>query len=253
MHGMTKLEKRLTARQESFCVYHARGGKDASEAYRLAYSARNMKSTTVNRNASKLMANPRVRARVEALRKEVADRSVMDAAEVLNHWVKIATADPNDIIQARRTCCRHCYGTDHAYQWTAPEYALECAKAIQMGKATPDGAGGTGFNHTLDSYPYCPVCFGEGVSSVYVADTRKLKGNAKLLYAGVKRTKHGVEIVMRNQDQALENIAKYLGMYKDKLATPIGTPGAPLVAISALTQNPVEASKLYQQLMQDSK
>lgn len=253
MRGMSKQKKQLTARQEAFCVYRAKGGKDASDAYRSAYNARGMKPATVNRRASELMATPHVRARIDELRQEVADRVTMEAADVLTNWIKIATADPNELIQARRTCCRFCYGVDHRYQWTESELALEQAKAIQAGKAAPDASGGIGFNATLDPYAYCPACFGEGISSVFVADTRKLKGAAKLLYAGVKRTKHGVEIIMRDQDKALENIATYLGMFKNKTISPPGGADNPIVSIRAVTNDPTEASKIYQRFITDVK
>lgn len=48
-------------------------------------------------------------------------------------------------------------------------------------------------------------------------DTRHLKGAARKLYAGVKTTQHGIEIKTRDQDAALNSVARHLGMFNDKL------------------------------------
>ena len=47
-------------------------------------------------------------------------------------------------------------------------------------------------------------------------DTRHLSEGARRLYAGIKVTKDGIEIKMRDQDAALVNIAKHLGMFVNK-------------------------------------
>jgi phage terminase small subunit len=64
------------------------------------------------------------------------------------------------------------------------------------------------------------------VEGIRVADTRRVRGPARRLYAGVKKTKDGIEIKMRDQDKALDNIAKFLGMIvnKNEIAGPGGGP-----------------------------
>jgi hypothetical protein len=60
-----------------------------------------------------------------------------------------------------------------------------------------------------------------------VEETRKLKGSARRLYGGLKQDKDGrIQVLMRDQDAALNNIAKYLGMVVDKreLSGPNGQP-----------------------------
>jgi phage terminase small subunit len=61
-----------------------------------------------------------------------------------------------------------------------------------------------------------PQCFGFGVLRIEIAHTKKLKGNARLLYACVKATKYDVEILMHDQMKALEMVARHLGMLNDK-------------------------------------
>ena len=73
----------------------------------------------------------------------------------------------------------------------------------------------------------CPECGGDGVPFVWFADTRTLTGAARLLYAGVKRTRNGMEILTRNQDDALKNVAAYLGMNKGNLNVGFGGGGMP--------------------------
>ena len=43
------------------------------------------------------------------------------------------------------------------------------------------------------------------------------KPASQVLYAGVKQTKDGLEIKMHDQQKALENVARHLGMFQDKL------------------------------------
>jgi phage terminase small subunit len=63
---------------------------------------------------------------------------------------------------------------------------------------------------------------------VHAADTRTLSPKAKLLYAGVKQTRDGFEIKMRDQDKAMENVAKHLGMFVEKHEH-TGADGGPIV------------------------
>lgn len=63
----------------------------------------------------------------------------------------------------------------------------------------------------------CPVCRGEGIGRVHVEDTRNLSGKAKLLFAGVKKTRHGVEVQLHDQLVALEKVARHLGMLSDRI------------------------------------
>jgi phage terminase small subunit len=64
----------LTPKQEAFATAVA-SGKNQSEAYREAYDAGKMKPSSVNVNASKLMADAKVAQRVAELRKPVAEKA----------------------------------------------------------------------------------------------------------------------------------------------------------------------------------
>ena len=56
----------MTPKQERFCESYIETG-NASEAYRQAYGAANMKAATINRRAKELMDNGKITARIEAL------------------------------------------------------------------------------------------------------------------------------------------------------------------------------------------
>lgn len=63
----------LTPKQEKFCQKYIETG-NASEAYRQAYNAANMKPETVNRTAKELLDNPKIAARLAELRGNIVKR-----------------------------------------------------------------------------------------------------------------------------------------------------------------------------------
>jgi phage terminase small subunit len=156
---------------------------------------------------------------------------------VLRQWKQIAEANPGELCWTEVDCCRHCYGVEHKYQWIELEFrqAFDSALAHQCGKMCerrgcinkmPDGSGGIGYDPRKPPVSDCPVCAGRGTERVRIADTRHVKGSARRLYAGVKQTKDGIEIKMRDQDAALQNISKYFGMVIDRkeISGPGGKP-----------------------------
>lgn len=184
--------------------------------------------------ASRWLQNDKVLAAIEERKAELAAAAGLTVEKVLRMWLDIAQANPNEITQIRRTCCRHCHGYGHQYQWTEAEYTKKVDECINTGKEVPDGMGGFGFNLNADPHPDCPECGGMGVEEVYVADTRKLSHRAKLLYAGVQKTKDGIKVIMRDQDAAVANLSRYLGMTVDRkeISGPNGGP-IPTVALKA--------------------
>ena len=66
---------KLTAKQEAFAQGIANGLGQA-DAYRTAYDAANMKDETVYPNASRLMSNSKVLARVAELKAQVAEKQL---------------------------------------------------------------------------------------------------------------------------------------------------------------------------------
>lgn len=183
--------------------------------------------STARAIAHELLATDEVKAAVQKAMDERAARLGIAADTVLKRWWDIANADPAELIEHRRVCCRYCYGKNHRYQRTPKEMAdairdFERAKLAAESRGEPfaaefDPQGGTGFDPRKDPSPDCPECFGQGDELVFPKDTRDLSPAARLLYAGVKKSEKGLEIKMQSQQAALENVAKHLGMFTVKV------------------------------------
>lgn len=219
----------LNDRQTRFVQEYCKDFNATQAAIRAGYSEK-----TAQEQGSRLLSNSMVKAYVEERKEELAAVAEIDAAWVLRQWKQIATADPNELMQLRRVCCRHCHGFGNQYQWTEAEYSAAVDKAVDSGKPAPDGMGGFGFNINAAPAEDCPECGGQGQELVHIADTRTLKGSARRLYAGVKKTKDGLQILTRDQDAAMANISRYLGMLVDRkeISGPGGGP-VPLAHITA--------------------
>ena len=202
----------LTAKQQRFVEEYLVDLNATQAAIRAGYS-----EETAGSIGHENLMKPEIAAAIVAAQAERSNRTAITADKVLQHWWAIATADAQALSELRRVNCRHCWGEGHAYQWTENEYEAQCTAAAQAEQAEPELIGGKGFDKTRPPHPDCPECMGEGHEVEFFHDTRKLQGGARLLYAGVKRTKEGLEVKTRDQDKAMENVARHLGMYVDKL------------------------------------
>jgi len=162
-----------------------------------------------DRAARMLYRKPLVARAINQGIERLTDLAILNAQDVLMHWHEIAVADPGEISQMRRVCCRHCWGENFLYQWRdVDEYDKAAAKASADSRPTPE-YGGLGFIQNDDPNPDCPKCAGEGIEDVFYADTRDVIGPARRLIAGVKKTKFGIEVMTRDQDAALKNLAAF--------------------------------------------
>ena len=75
----------LTPKQELFAQNIVTGMSQA-DAYRSAYSTKNMADKTIWENASRLMADDKVSARVQELREKISNEAVMTAQKRLE-WL----------------------------------------------------------------------------------------------------------------------------------------------------------------------
>lgn len=261
-------EESLTHRQEAFCAAMADPTcKGPSEAYaRAGYAVASMKPSTIASRASEVSALPHVAARIQELRNAAAAKAMtLGPLDVLREWVTIATADPSELTRVRRWCCRHCYGIGHRYQWIDDdEFAVACARVMdynatkssrQHARALPDFEGGTGYQRDRVPVASCPRCNGDGDADTFIADTLSLSPAARKLFAGVKQTQFGVEVKMRDQDGALLNIAKYLGMLAERHMHG-GDPNNPTPIKSAAIIGDMpdkEAAQIYQAVVAGGK
>ncbi|RQZ14045.1 terminase small subunit [Burkholderia sp. Bp9031] len=237
-----RLLKALTDRQRLFALEYM-VDLNATAAYMRAFAAE--KRTTASTEGSRLLGNPCVKAFFAAKIKERAERCETDADMVLLAWRDIATADPNDICEYRRECCRHCYGLNFRYHYTPAEMddarkkhdeerlTTLAATESKVDIGEFDEQGGVGFNGTLDPNPDCPECFGEGIGRAHFKDTRKLSPASRALYGGVKIGRDGIELKIHSKDGALDAIARHNQMFIEK------------VEVSGSAFDPIELEKRF--------
>jgi phage terminase small subunit len=239
-----------TDRQAAFVREYVKDWNATQAAIRAGYSER-----TADEQGCRLLANTRVRSAIDRRLEQIAAAAEVDVAMVVRELLDVATADARELVSVHRDCCRHCYGIGHEYEWNEWEFrkACEAAAAHRCNYEKPkDGgcfnpgdncakrilpfpAGGFGYNATRQPNPECPACFGRGVETVVVADTRKLSPQAAKLYAGAQQTKDGVKALARNQNEALMALGRYLGMFKDR--SEVSGPGGSPVRVDAATVN----------------
>lgn len=172
------------------------------------------------RTAIDLMKREDIQARIAELFTERNARVQIEADEVLRQVHAIATADTNEIVQVRRGCCRHCYGTEHRYQYTDQRELKRAQAAFDMTEESlveNFEHGGIGFDPKREPHGECPGCGGEGSVYVHINDTRHLTPAARALFAGAKTTKDGIEVKLHSKDKHLELLMRHLGLLNDKL------------------------------------
>ena len=211
----------MNIRQRRFVNEYAVDGNATQAAIRAGYSEK-----TAGVQGHELLKVPKILEAIAEREAEVAVAAGLSAEWVLRQWHAIATADPNELMYTQTHCCRHCHGYDHRYQWSEAEYSKAVDDAINACKEPPDGMGGFGYDANAEPAQDCPECFGKGLVEVHITDSRKLSGAARKLYAGAEKTRSGIKVKTRDQDAALNNISKYLGMVVDRkeLSGPGGTP-----------------------------
>lgn len=214
----------LPPRRALFVLEYLKDLSAKNAAIRAGYSV-----DSAERRGSEVMADPEVRAAIDEALRERTQAVKIEAEDVLRRLLQIADADPNDLVQYRRTCCRHCWGQGFGYQRTQREMDRDRAQhlADEEKRQREDGeaykprpfseAGGVGYRANREPNAECPECFGEGIGEVFVKDTRLLAAEPRALYAGVKRTKDGIEIKTHDKRAVLELIGRHLGMFKDKV------------------------------------
>lgn len=227
--------------------------RNGARAYISVYGPKSPAVATTN--ASRLLANANIAAEIAKVHAAATERAVVTVADWLRDVVTIATADPRELVEHWRGACRYCHGDNHQYQRTPQEERDAYVEHVkENGPTAPfDLLGGTGFSKRRPPHPSCPECDGLGVSYEIFKDTRTLSPAAAKLYAGVKTTKNGMEILMRSQDGALKQLGEHLGAFV-KRHEHSGPNGAPIATVNAngnvaLPADPIEAAQAYAQFM----
>lgn len=250
------MKKRISAQESAFVANYVKTG-NAAEAYRNSYSTQNLSPLEIGQRGNKVKRRKHVIDAIEKLQRSSEKQLEFGIQEVLQEWRDIALADPAELNRVMRRCCRYCYGRGHAYQYkNGDEFAHALAAWMRAPAKTrgepPSDEGGYGFNFTFRPHPECTECRGEGHLDTFFSDTRTLSPRARKLFAGVKLTKNGLEVMTRDQDAALANYARFLGMFTDKVQL-TGAGGGPLISANvALPTDPVEAANAYAELIKST-
>ncbi|WP_440216232.1 terminase small subunit [Chromobacterium piscinae] len=211
--------KELNSREKAFVNEFLLDLDPEAAALRAGYSPSVARSKAYQWvSNSKQNPKPHVGDAVDAAMAVRSIETGITAQAVLRRYWQIATADPNDLVQYRRDNCRHCWGAGHLYQWTEAEFERAQREAKEKGDELPAADGGFGFIASRDPNPECPECAGDGRGKIFVSDTRRVKGAARLLYAGVKQGKEGLELKMHDQLAALNKVAEHIGLFRDAAA-----------------------------------
>ncbi|MEE4462651.1 terminase small subunit [Azotobacter chroococcum] len=88
----------LTPKQEKFCLAYLETG-NASEAYRRAYSAQNMKPESIAVAASRVLGNAKVALRLAELRERSESAAVMGRQEALERLSMMARTSLADLVE----------------------------------------------------------------------------------------------------------------------------------------------------------
>jgi phage terminase small subunit len=232
--------------------------RNAKKAYMRAYPT--CQESTAGRGAYVLLKNERVRAEIRRYEAQMEKALALKMDDIARDLALVASADARELSEWRVGACRYCYGENHRYQRTPAEMERDLAeyKIRREIEKRPDPLGlefdmqgGLGYNPKRAPNLDCPECFGEGEGREVFKDTRHLSPAAARLYAGVKKTRDGMEIKTRSQDKAIELAGQAAGMFKTRTELS-GPNGGPIPSVNGnvpLPTDPIEAAKLYQKLV----
>jgi phage terminase small subunit len=175
----------LTITEEAFVTEYLRNGENGTAAWMFTHPGTLPGYACLA--AHRLIRKDKVKARIESERNRLAAKAEIDREGLLQELLAIVRADPNELTQMRLAACSACYAS----------------------------SGGRGNAMYVEPDPECETCAGDGVAVPWFADTRKLSPQARALFAGVKTTKDGAQVLVHDKMGAIDRIARIIGAYKE--------------------------------------
>jgi phage terminase small subunit len=197
-----------------------------------AYRAAGYTGKGADQSGCRLLKTAKVAAALAEKQAVRAEAAGIEQKDVLERWVKIATADATKVTKLSYGACRYCWGVDHQYQWkTKREFEEAFRKFEREAKDNtpldefPNEDGGYGYKAHFKPHQDCPECGGQGTEYVRFKSTDELTPEERVLFRGVKVTATGgIQYMLADQDKALELVAKHLGMLNDTVKHDITDP-----------------------------
>lgn len=212
----------LTDQMRAFAAEYTIDFNGRAAAIRAGYAEKSAAA-----HASRLLSREDVQALVQQRMARIEKKTEITTERLVQEAFGIATADVNDLVEFRRRCCRHCYGIDFGYQRTMQEvsadrrrYELQRRKDEMKADFNPmlyeefDEQGGDGYDARKPPHPECNHCWGDGVGDAFFKATANLSKDARALYAGVKQTKEGYQMLLIDKLGAMEKLYRHMGLYK---------------------------------------
>lgn len=170
-------DSKLTPKQAAFVRAYLETG-NASEAYRRAYNAKNMKPETIKVKACELLKNGNVAATVERRQDQVAEKHGITVERIISELAKIGFSD--------------------------------LRKAVKWGSRKIDPA--------VDEDAAAAMANGEAIftNSVELVPSGDLDDDTAAAIAEISEGQHGIKIKLHDKKGALVDLGKHLGMFKDK-------------------------------------
>ena len=92
----------MTVKQEKFCIEYIKSG-NATEAYKKAFNAENMKPTTINKKAYELLKKPEIKEFIEKTREQTIDEAIIETKQrkiFLSNLIRDDKADISEKLKA---------------------------------------------------------------------------------------------------------------------------------------------------------
>lgn len=194
--------------------------KAEASALRAGYSAE-----TAAARCSDLIGKPAFQAAIAYQMRERLERMGRDADELVKFHLAVLEFDANEVCEHRIHACRHCWGVDFTEQHTPSSWKRERDKWEKAAKKMseteralvgefppmpPDGW----YEAKRGPNDDCPECHGVGISVLRWRDSRYFSPQTRLLFAGVKSGKEGLEMVMLQKQASLAILSNHLGLNK---------------------------------------
>jgi hypothetical protein len=189
-------------------------------AHARVYGGTNEKRS--HNSGMRILNRPDVAAEYARMQAAAREAAPITAEEVTKEITLLARADPRGLFEVYRGACRYCHGDGHQYQRTPREFREAWAKYMRdNGRKDPAGLafdhlGGVGFNQRHRPHEGCPECFGLGEVYEYLRDSRDWTPGAARLFQGLQRTKDGLKLSTRSQDNALKLAAQMHAMLRER-------------------------------------